>query len=703
MASADLRITSKPLDGSRCCLHGPETPYWANASLQRSMVRFNDVVQVGDMDYCRFFHKANLTLYAYAMLSGSFAPHRIAAIILFAFATHWAHAMQTATKSAPPPLVIEALGKGTFALNGPWQFRPGDDPAWASPIFESSNWEQLRADQPWGIQGHARLTGFAWYRCSITLIPATGGSQQFSLLIPQIHDSYEIYWNGSLIGHNGKLPPNPVWYISQPMQIFALGQVQHGVLAIRVWRSPLLSDDSSELGGFDTPPLIGSPEAIATASDAHEFQWLRSRLLHFGANLLCAVIAFLSFILWLRAPSRWVLFWTTGFAIAQPLILLLVNAHLALPYSLAMGAGQPLTAMQNVSLWFLLLWLLSFHENRALCLTTRILASVYMLSATLDGVLVALSSNPQWTGLAQVYDAVLTTFILPTGAFPLFLVSYALLQRKQLAPARWLFAILALLDQMLLLFSYVVKQGRQFTGWSIADKIDSPLFFLDGNGISIDTLAGALLLVALVYAVYDNVREDQRRQDALEREKLELLYESDQMRHHAEHDSLTGLWNRRVIIERLSEELIRSLRNETPLSVILADVDHFKKVNDTFGHPVGDLVLQEVSSVLTRTLRSYDCVGRYGGEEFLMILPNCGMESALLRGEQLRLAVQAARIQDGEISLQVTASFGVASVVPSHDTAETVIRAADAALYRAKSSGRNCVIEAEMDTSVCEN
>ena len=184
---------------------------------------------------------------------------------------------------------------------------------------------------------------------------------------------------------------------------------------------------------------------------------------------------------------------------------------------------------------------------------------------------------------------------------------------------------------------------------------------------------------------------------------MELLHESARMRHYAEHDGLTGLLNRRVIVERLGEEMIRCLREETPLSVILADVDHFKQVNDTFGHLVGDLVLKEIGAVFSHTLRPYDCVGRYGGEEFLMILPNCGMESALLRGEQLRVAVESARIMDGETLLQITASFGVASVLTSHDEAETVLRAADAALYRAKRSGRNCIIEAEMDTSVCKS
>jgi diguanylate cyclase (GGDEF)-like protein len=166
---------------------------------------------------------------------------------------------------------------------------------------------------------------------------------------------------------------------------------------------------------------------------------------------------------------------------------------------------------------------------------------------------------------------------------------------------------------------------------------------------------------------------------------------------------LTGLWNHRFIVDRLGEEINRSVRDRTPLSAILIDVDHFKKINDSFGHLAGDLVLKEIGAIFARYLRPYDCVGRYGGEEFLLILPNCEIESALIRAEQLRLAVQSARIVDGETMLQVTASFGVASAFPFHSEAESMIRAVDRALYRAKSSGRNCVIHAEMDTPLYEN
>ena len=637
------------------------------------------------------------------MPSGHVALHRTVAIVLLAF-SHWVHATPASTRStAVAPFVIKELGKGTVTLDGPWQFHAGDDPAWASPTFDSSGWEQLSADRPWGNQGHARLTGFAWYRCSIDLLQAPGMAQEISLLVPMMHDSYEIYWNGSLIGRNGKLPPRPLWYISQPMQTFELGQVQRGVLAVRVWRRPLLSDDSGVQGGFDGAPMIGSPDAIATAKAAYDYQWLRSRQLHFAANLLCAVIAFLSLLLWLQARRRWVLLWTAGFAIAQPAILLLLNAHLGLPYPLAMGAAQPLHAVQDVSLWFLLLWLLSLYENRVIRRITKILACIYTVFEVSDGVMVALSWNSQWTALAQVSDAVLTFFTIAGEAFPLVLVGYALLRRKQFDSARWLVAVLAYLDEMMLFFTDTVKQGRRFTGWPIADQIDLPFVFIDGNGISLGMIAGTLLFIAIVYAVYNSVRKDQLRQEVLEREKLELLHESDRMRHHAEHDGLTGLLNHRVIVERLGEEMARSLRDGTPLSVILADIDHFKKVNDTFGHLAGDLVLKEIGAVFMRTLRSYDCVGRYGGEEFLLILPNCGIESALLRGEQLRAAVQSAHIRDGDTLLQVTASFGVASVLPFHDGAETVIRAVDAALYRAKSSGRNCVVQAEVDSPLSES
>lgn len=185
-----------------------------------------------------------------------------------------------------------------------------------------------------------------------------------------------------------------------------------------------------------------------------------------------------------------------------------------------------------------------------------------------------------------------------------------------------------------------------------------------------------------------------RRTEDLEREKGELMRAREQMRHFAEHDDLTGVWNHRIIIERLRQEVDRSRREGNPLSVILVDLDHFKNVNDTFGHPAGDLVLKEVAAIFQHSVRSYDWVGRYGGEEFLLILPGSGFAGARLRAEQLRMSVHAAYIHDGERAIPITASFGVACGFPSDY--EVLIQTADTALYRAKDNGRNCVVAMEV-------
>jgi diguanylate cyclase len=623
---------------------------------------------------------------------------------MLVFAAHLSYAKQSSAKiTLAAPLVIEDLGKGTVPLSGPWQFHVGDNSAWANPAFDSSDWEHISADRSWGEQGHVNFTGFAWYRCTIALTPAFGLPSQFSLLVPKVDDAYEIYWNGTLIGRNGRLQPFPLWYYSQPAQTFELGQVQRGVLAVRVWKAPLFSDDSGTLGGFRTAPLIGSPEAITTAKTALEYQWLRSRQFLFGENLLSALVALLSLLLWLRNRAQRPLFWMTGYALAPPVNLLLVNAHLPWPYVLAMGAVQPLGAIRDISLWFLLLWLLPVRENRTMIRLTRILAGICLVNSVVDGVLIALSWNPQWIVPIRAGDALTAIIFTPLETFPLVLLGYALFQRRQFNLARWLVVISASFDEMIFVVHNAVEQGRQFTHWSFASKMEAPLFTIGGSAISIFALSGTILLVAIVYAVYHSVVEDQRRQEILEREKLELMLESTRMRHHAEHDDLTGLWNHRIIVQRLREELDRARRDGTPISVILIDVDHFKKINDNFGHPTGDLVLKEIGTIFAHSLRAYDCVGRYGGEEFLIILPGCNMKNALIRAEQMRMAVQSAQIMDGETTLQVTASFGVASDFPSEYEAEAVIRTVDTALYRAKRSGRNCVIPAEIDLSLCEN
>ena len=172
----------------------------------------------------------------------------------------------------------------------------------------------------------------------------------------------------------------------------------------------------------------------------------------------------------------------------------------------------------------------------------------------------------------------------------------------------------------------------------------------------------------------------------------ELLAAREALRDQATRDALTRLWNRGTILAALQRELARGSREGEPLSLAIMDLDHFKVVNDTFGHLAGDEVLREAARRMNGAVRSYDGVGRYGGEEFLILLPGCDGASALEQAERLRQLICAEPVVIGELVHTVTASFGVTSVVPGPSTSsEQMIDRADQALYLAKSRGRNRV------------
>jgi diguanylate cyclase (GGDEF)-like protein len=225
----------------------------------------------------------------------------------------------------------------------------------------------------------------------------------------------------------------------------------------------------------------------------------------------------------------------------------------------------------------------------------------------------------------------------------------------------------------------VVEVGDPDAG---ADRIDLPLqaggtsfgsLVLYGSEFSVLDLESASLLVG--HAVI-----------ALENARLHHIVEQ-----QALVDALTGLANRRAAEQRLAIELARASRFGSPLSIVFADLDHFKRVNDTFGHPTGDLVLRELAAVLASTVRGIDLAARWGGEEFCLILPGTDVTGAARLAERVRTALAERTILTTEgMPLYVTASFGVAGRPPSA-SAEELIASADAALYDAKRRGRNCV------------
>jgi diguanylate cyclase (GGDEF)-like protein len=171
----------------------------------------------------------------------------------------------------------------------------------------------------------------------------------------------------------------------------------------------------------------------------------------------------------------------------------------------------------------------------------------------------------------------------------------------------------------------------------------------------------------------------------------DLLQAHDVLQHQASHDHLTGLWNRRMVLQQLDRELQRNTRDRSELAVILADVDHFKLINDTYGHATGDAVLQEVAGRLRSVVRDHEYVARFGGEEFLILLPGCTADGAEGVAERARVCIAAGPLMVNGQPIPVHISLGVASTVESGADPEVLIAAADAALYQAKAGGRNQV------------
>ena len=167
---------------------------------------------------------------------------------------------------------------------------------------------------------------------------------------------------------------------------------------------------------------------------------------------------------------------------------------------------------------------------------------------------------------------------------------------------------------------------------------------------------------------------------------------------HATLDALTGFYNRRQLEERIKQEFSSSQRQKTPLCGIMTDIDHFKNVNDTYGHAVGDLVLKTVSKVIRSQLREYDVAGRYGGEEFALLLPFTKLNEAKMVAERLRDSIEKTKIDISEVNsessdkeISVTISLGIYELKET-DNEEDLLKNADKALYQAKGTGRNRVI-----------
>jgi two-component system, cell cycle response regulator len=174
--------------------------------------------------------------------------------------------------------------------------------------------------------------------------------------------------------------------------------------------------------------------------------------------------------------------------------------------------------------------------------------------------------------------------------------------------------------------------------------------------------------------------------------QAEQLKAREELQLQATHDGLTGTWNRNAILDLLHREYDLAARSGNTIGVIMLDVDHFKRVNDTYGHLAGDQVLIEAARRMQQAVRSYDLVGRYGGEEFLVVSPDCNKEQIQVCAERIRLAMEEQPVLAYGSTIAITVSAGTAILAPWLSSEKDALAAADNALYRAKSGGRNQVV-----------
>jgi diguanylate cyclase (GGDEF)-like protein len=190
------------------------------------------------------------------------------------------------------------------------------------------------------------------------------------------------------------------------------------------------------------------------------------------------------------------------------------------------------------------------------------------------------------------------------------------------------------------------------------------------------------------------IQELEQRMLNLQRENLDLVVRNRVLNEVSSRDTLTGLFNRGYVIEKLDSEINRAVRHGSPMAVLMMDLDHFKDINDTYGHNVGDQVLQWVGKTLRESCRVYDVPGRYGGEEFCVVLPETLTRNTTAVAERIRNRFEVGALNVGDNKLNVTASFGIAGLdsVPGDGlTPAALIDRADRALYCAKNRGRNRV------------
>lgn len=546
-----------------------------------------------------------------------------------------------------------------------WQFQPGDDPRWADARFDDRAWTSLQVPKSWGRQGFAGVYGMAWYRTRVSLPWPV--DTPIGLALGKIDSAYEVFAGGRLLGGVGRVPPSPDMqydrhriYVLPPDVREADGSV---VIALRVWRAAGKSPGAAGPveGPFEIGPLDGVIERDLLAESgqlALVLLFVAAGVFHLGLRALRPGTAAYGWfgLLAIEAAAYAFLRTQWKYLLFDDFVLLKKVEHLMIYL-------VPATFLQ-------FLWV--FFDRpvpraiRALQASVLAAGAVIVMVPGLDMALRLLPAVQVTAFAAGAVGTVLVARFVRAGD-----------PEARLLGLGALCVVLTIASDFLVERNFVVAPRTVVYGFAV-------LVF----GMSL-ALANRF---HRVLAEVDGLRRDLEQRVETRTRELSAAYA--QMEALALRDGLTGLLNRRAMQDRAEAVLAAARRHRTPFALALVDVDHFKAVNDTHGHHQGDRILAHAARCLASGVRASDDVGRWGGEEFLALLPDADATEATMAAERLRARVEASPFPGAAGPITVTVSVGVAAAAPAGVEAvqiDDLIRAADAALYRAKAQGRNRV------------
>jgi hypothetical protein len=447
--------------------------------------------------------------------------HRFLGLLMVALALTAAGSQPAmAIDAGPAPeLVIRDIGPGLVPLDGEWQFRLGDDTEWANPKYDDSQWEQIKADDTWGSQSHPSYTGFAWYRRHLDLMPAAVANQKLAILMPPVDDAYELFWNGQKIGVLGNLPPETKWFVGH-RQSFALPIVTdsstEGVLALRVWKAPLSSVDTSTGGGLNGLPSIGGAAAVSAAVGQGDFVRMRGSLYGRALSYFFLLTGALAFLAWMRDRNQKLFLWFAIWLLAK-VALYYLSSDRVIELVSATAFNCSLLFLHSIvdcSVFLLLLYLFNLQDNRRLRRGTWIAIAVNLSFGLMDALLLwfwaTAGRNLQWA------DGIFTAVFQLSELFVFVLVYQGL--RKSLDLPRRLVAVMAFLVYLHEIVRILSVEGRRFTHWTLYEKMSTPLFHIFGAGITSRQILETTLILSVAYALICYAMEQRKHEHEIEME-----------------------------------------------------------------------------------------------------------------------------------------------------------------------------------------